>query len=284
MYIDTRSKEGMESSMSTYLDISVDELYQYIDYAAGRAHKDQWAFNTDIFRDELENIISDLRPEEQIDEFLLFHLSRRLHGTENDVAGRNLENLLTTRNALSDFLRKYQIEFVKGEQNIITYYNGQEVDWDKCWDGNSSYMKVRLGYFKGREDYCFNGFAFRDLLYKNSYARALSGVPEIIGQLIERLGCKKMGYDFMENSTYYCYEYKVPIERVMFDGHDTYSRSQKQRYIVHCVLERLLQYSGEKDTRYMSDHDNPILRLNDHDILPAEFFIQKELVTADMLR
>ena len=34
MLIDTRSKECMENSMSTYLDISVDELYQYIDYAS----------------------------------------------------------------------------------------------------------------------------------------------------------------------------------------------------------------------------------------------------------
>ena len=47
MFIDTRSKESMESSMSTYLDIPVDELYQYIDYAAEKAQKDQWAFNID---------------------------------------------------------------------------------------------------------------------------------------------------------------------------------------------------------------------------------------------
>ncbi len=60
MFIDTRSKESMESSMSTYLDIPVDELYQYIDYAAEKAQKDQWAFNIDLFYEELGNIISDL--------------------------------------------------------------------------------------------------------------------------------------------------------------------------------------------------------------------------------
>ncbi|MBR4414328.1 MAG: hypothetical protein IKS59_03310, partial [Aeriscardovia sp.] len=49
--------------------------------------------------------ISDLQPETEIDELLFFHLSRRLHGTEYDVSGRNLENLFTTGNALSDFLR-----------------------------------------------------------------------------------------------------------------------------------------------------------------------------------
>ena len=243
MFIDTRSKESMESSMSTYLDIPVDELYQYIDYAAEKAQKDQWAFNIDLFYEELGNIISDLQPKIEIDELLFFHLSRRLHGTEDDSSGRNLEDLLTTRNVLSDFLREHQIEFIKGEQNLITYYKGQEVDWDKCWHGNSAYMKLRLGYFKGREDYCFNGFALKDLLYKNQYARNLYGAPEIIGQLAECLGCKRLENDCLENSSYYCFEYKVPIDRVIFDGHDNFSTSRKRQQIVYCVLERLLQYS-----------------------------------------
>lgn len=282
MFIDTRSRESMESSMSTYLDIPVDELYQYINYAAEKAQKDQMAFNIDVFFEELGTIISDLQPEIEIDELLFFHLSRRLHGTEDDSSGRNLKNLLTTRNALSDFLREHQIEFTKGEQNIITYYKGQEVDWDKCWHGNSAYMKLRLGFFKGREDYCFNGFALKDLLYKNQYARHLYGAPEIIGQLAECLGCKSLESDYMENSSYYCFEYKVPIDRVIFDGHDDFSCSRKKQQIVYCVLERLLQYSNTK-SKYLFDEDNPILRLKDRDILPSEFFIQKELLTWDML-
>lgn len=273
----------MEKSIAVYLDVSVDELYQYIDFAAEKAQKDQWTINTDIFFEELDTIISDLQPEVEIDELLFFHLSRRLHGTENDVSGRNLENLFTTSNALSDFLRKHQIEFVKGTQNIITFYKGREVDWEKCCNGNSAYMKSRLGYVKEREDFCFNGFAFKDLLYKNQYARILLDGPEIIGQLVECLGCKDVVGDYVQNSSYYCFEYKIPIDRVMFDSHDGYSRPQKQRYLVHCILERLLQYRGATSTRYMFDHDNPILRLDDYDTLPAEFFVQKELITADML-
>lgn len=282
MFIDTRTREGMESGISDFLDITVDEVYQYIDYASEKAQIDHWCFNTDIFADELETIITDLQPEKEIDELLFFHLSRRLRGTEDDVSGRNLEDLLTTSNALSFFLKKHHIEFVKGKQNIITYYKGREVDWEKCWDGNSAYMKSRLGYFKGREDYCFNGFAFKDLLYKNQYARILYGVPEIIGQLTECLGCRNVDSEYMENSDYYCFEYKVPIDRVKFDDHDDYSRSRKQWYIVYCVLERLHQYRTS-NIKYMYDDDNPILRLDDHDILPSEFFIQKELITWDML-
>lgn len=66
MYIDTKSREGMEKSIAVYLDVSVDELYQYIDFAAEKAQQDQCAFNTDIFFDELETIISDLQPELEI--------------------------------------------------------------------------------------------------------------------------------------------------------------------------------------------------------------------------
>ena len=81
MFIDTRTREGMESGISDFLDITVDEVYQYIDYASEKAQIDQWCFNTDIFADELETIITDLQPEKEIDELLFFHLSRRLRGT-----------------------------------------------------------------------------------------------------------------------------------------------------------------------------------------------------------
>ena len=68
-------------------------------------------------------------------------------------------------------------------------------------------MKWRLGYYNGREDFCFNGFAFKDLLYRNNYARALSGVPEFLGQLVECLQCREVEWKYMENSEYFCYEY-----------------------------------------------------------------------------
>ena len=58
----------MIASLTSYLDITEDELFQYIDYAANKAQPDRWAFNTDIFEEELLSLFSDLQPEEQIDE------------------------------------------------------------------------------------------------------------------------------------------------------------------------------------------------------------------------
>ena len=144
-------------------------------------------------------------------------------------------------------------------------------------------MKVRLGYYKGREDYCFNGFALKDLLYKNNYARQLFDMPEFLGQLINCLGCKSVGSYYMEHSDYYCYEYKIPMNIVVFDGKDEYTLNQKQFYLIKCILKRLVDYQTN-DVRFIFDHDNPILRLPDNYIVPSEYFVNKEKITYDMLR
>lgn len=277
MYIDTHSENSMNASICQLLHISKYELADIFREIYRTSDSDY-----DGYIGKLDLLISEHIGKELPDEILFFHFARRLNGTENDVLGRNLADLLTTQNAFSNFLKEHKLEFYMGDQHIETTYKGVVVDWDKCWNGNSSYMKVRLGYFKGREDYCFNGFAFKDRIYKNNYARSLYGVPEFIGQLVECLGCRKVKQDFMENSTYYCYEYKIPIDRVMFDDHDNYSLNQKQMYLIRCVLDRLVDYQTS-DPRYRFDHDNPILRVGDNDTLPADLFIKKEVVTLDML-
>ena len=40
MLIDTRTKESIIASLASYLDITEDELFQYIDYAANKAQPD----------------------------------------------------------------------------------------------------------------------------------------------------------------------------------------------------------------------------------------------------
>ena len=92
-----------------------------------------------------------------------------------------------------------------------------------------------------------------------------------------------MGRYYRKNSAYYCYEYKIPLEYVMFDNHDAYSYEQKQKYLIRCTLLRIAQYQ-KLDSRYMSDHDNPVLRLDDNFTLPAEYFVSREEVISDMLR
>ena len=73
MIIDTRTKEGIENSLSEFLDISINELYQYVNYAADKAEFDPWGLNIDVFEEEVLNLISDLQPEETIDEMYVYH-------------------------------------------------------------------------------------------------------------------------------------------------------------------------------------------------------------------
>lgn len=44
---------------------------------------------------------------------------------------------------------------------------------------------------------------------------------------------------------------------------------------------RLYQYSG--DSRYLYDHDNPILRLNDDDNASVDYLVSTEIITPDMI-
>lgn len=54
-------------------------------------------------------------------------------------------------------------------------------------------------------------------------------------------------------------------------------RSHEQ-YLLNQVLHRLYDYFVT-DIRYMFDHDNPILRLADNDVMQEEYFIAKEEIT-----
>lgn len=275
MYIDTHSKESMEKSICGLFHIHSLELREQL------LILDRAASDDDDYIYKLDEFIAD-KCFAYPDEILLFHLSRRLHGTENATEGRNLADLLLSVNPFSSFMNKNGIEFTKNGQHIDVIYKGKMIDWDKCWNGNPSYVKSRLGYFKGREDFCFNGFAMKDLLYKNNYARELSGVPEFLGQLVECMNCKTVGWKYIENSEYYCYEYKLPLSIVMFDDHDNYSDILKQRYLLRCVLQRLYQYQTS-NIRYIFDHDNPILRLADYYTIPSEYYVGREKITPEML-
>ena len=132
MYIDTHSRESMEESICSILHMHPIELrnqLRIIDNTS--ADDDDYIHRLDLFIAEHVDTYPD--------EILLFHLARRLHGTEDSKEGRNLADLLLTDNPFSLFLKNYNIEFIKGEQHIDVRYKGNIVDWDKCWKGNASY-------------------------------------------------------------------------------------------------------------------------------------------------
>lgn len=274
MYIDTHSRDGMEKSACQILCMSPLELQKQL------TRIDEFAGDDDDYISKLDLFIGE-KAAVYPDEVLLFHLARRLHGTEDALEGCNLADLLLSTNPLSSFLKERGIVFAQSGLHIETFFRGECVDWDSCPEGNSCYMKSRLGYF-GRGDFCFNGFAFKDLLYKNSYARSLSLAPEFLGSLAECLQCEAIEREYMENSDYFCYEYKLPLTDVIFDGHDNFSVEEKQHRLLRCVLQRLYQYQTIEPERWY-DFENLILRLADDYTLPAECCVGRERITSDML-
>lgn len=279
--IDTHSQETMIHSILKYFNISLKELNDLFFEASEKSNKDSFVDN-DKLNQVFDTFIEAHLPEQEIDQILFFHLSRRLNSTYNNFNGNNLFELLTTENPLSLFLKKHEVVFEFNSGHLELYYKDTLMPLENTYESYVPYLRSRLGYNKGREDYCFNGFAFKDLLYRNSYARELYDVPEFVGHLSTFLKCRDIGTEYFNCSKYYCIEYCVPIKKVLFDKNDKFTDIQKKLYFLNQVLHRLYDYFFTNN-RYMFDHDNPILRLMDNDTMQSTYFVKSEEVTWEML-
>ncbi|MGO5050951.1 hypothetical protein ACTQ6A_00290 [Lachnospiraceae bacterium LCP25S3_G4] len=283
MYIDTHTRISMEKSICEYFNITIDELNGLFD-KAGKASQTDTFFNGYKFDEIVNTFIASKMPKQKtIDQILFFHLGRRLNSQQECNVGNNLWDLLSTENALAIFLKEHDVEFLPCDEHLSLIYKGQEVSLEDTMQQHIPYLRWRLGFNKGRIDYCFNGFMLKDLLYKNNYARELYDVPEFIGVLATFLKRRDIGTDYFENGKYYCYEYCVPLEKVLFDDNESMLSIDKPQYVINQVLHRLYDYSVS-DIRYLSDHENPIIRLRDDDTMQEENFVCKEEVTWEMLR
>lgn len=282
MYIDTHTKEAMEKTVCSHLGVTVKDLNDLFVFAESEVQKDKF-----VDGDKLNNIFNSFikthLPSKSIDEVLFFHLSRRLNTEKESSLGNNLFDLLSTQNAMTLFLKEHDVTFEVCDKHLNLIYKGKEVSLEDTYQENIPYLRWRLGHNENRIDFCFNGFLLKDLLYRNNYASALYDVPEFIGVLAEFLKRKDIGTDYFDNSKYYCFEYCVPLEKIMFDDNEKLSIEEKAIYLLNQVLNRLYEYFSS-DIRYMFDHDNPIIRLADTDTMDEKYFMSKEEITWDMLR
>jgi len=273
--MDTRTKKTIEDSVCDFLQVTGHDLEVLF--------KKAYSFEYDLVESKLSDFIYDHLPEQKLDEILFFHLSRRLVNEQDSFIGNNLYDLLLTQNAVSDFLYNHQVEFKMGEDHLDLYHQGKLETFERVHGGNVSNVKWRMGYFKGREDYCFNGFALKDVLYKNSYARSLYCGPEFINQLTQVIGRADIMSDYIKESKYFCLEYKIPMDRVVFDGFDELSISDKNINLLKTLMKRLYEYSVT-NINYIYDHDNLVLRLMDDDTMIEKYFLSKEEIDANMLK
>lgn len=211
MYIDTHTKVTMETSICSYLNVTLKDLIDLFEFAGNEAQQ-EYFIDGDKLNDIFNSFIETHIPSQELDEVLFFHLSRRLNTAKDCNCGDNLFKLLSTENAMTSFLKEHDVEFAVCDKHLNLIYEGKDISLENTSQEHIPYLRWRLGHNANRIDFCFNGFLLKDLLYRNSYARELYDVPEFIGVLANFLKRRDIGTDFFTNSTYYCLEYCVPLE------------------------------------------------------------------------
>lgn len=282
LIIDTTSRESMERDMTAYLDITTNELYRYIDNAAEKAES-LMGFSTEKFNQEIFMIIDAHKPSNPIDEVLCFHLSRRLNMSSNDLRLYNLRELLLGDNDLVQYLKEHNIIFKEQGSHLVLFYQGRKISLEDTTELEVCYLRSRLGYNYGRQDFCLNGFVMGDQLLKNMYTRDLFEGPEFLAVLSCFLKNKTIINDFKKASTYFFYTLKIPIDEVIFDGLEEFDNNKKELYLVTKIFNRLLMYN-DSSFAYFSDDDNPIIRMGDNVILPETCMVGREKITLEMIK
>ena len=207
----------MGESVCKYLCVTQNDINRLFDIASKKAQTGM-CFDGGIFDEIIDKfILSKISRDCSINQILFFHLGRRLNDAKESCAGNNLFDLLSTANVMSDFLKQHEVEFFPCDGYLDLYYRGKIISLEDTMKEDVPYLRWRLGHNKDRIDYCFNGFMLKDMLYRNNYSRELFGTPEFIGVLGRFLKRNDLLNDYLQQSTYYCFEYQVPLDRVFFD-------------------------------------------------------------------
>ncbi len=280
MYIDTRSKESMESSFCSYLNVSMNELNEVF-YEARRLSTKDKVVDGDILNEVLGNFIDEKLVDDSVDNILFYHLSRRLNDYDEADDLLNLVDLLSTENSMSLFLKRHEIEFFKNDGKLDLYYKNMYVPLDDTSLNDVHYLRLRLGY-NSRIDHCINGFALKDLIYKNDYTRSLWFGPEFIQILARFLHNHEIDRDYCNNSKFYCYEYCIPKSQIIFDDNQELLDREKTKYLVTRILHREYDYY-DSDPQYLFDHNNSVLRLSDDTNLSNSMLLSKHEITNEMI-
>lgn len=202
-----------------------------------------------------------------IDQILFIHLSRRLYG-DNDNNGYSLIDVLTKKTSLSDYLKTYDLTF-KYNQHINMYVNTKEVNII-----DNKYLLDRFGYRFA--DYSFSGYAFGTHIEDIDYYNIALGGPEFFGYIYEYdIDDDAIIDNFIENSQFYLFEYKVSIKDIEFEGYDEFNDYEKMIHIVVIALQRLY---FEKYDPIFNCHENQVIKMKDGKMLSEKYLISKTVL------
>lgn len=265
-YIDTTTQKSLKQGVMKLLNLSAGGMAQMFMSIYEDTVKEPWEWVGDF--------LSDYSVNETLEYIQMFHLSRRLNGTDIR-ANNNLEQLLLEDSPLSDFFKRHKITFESNKGHIDLYYRGELQPLEEEFrysGGNIYYLRSRLGYNES-QDYCVNGFAFRSYLEKNYYFSSLSYCPELVGNIEALLDIHGMSMDYYNNSKYYCIEYLIPMTDVIFDmGYPPETANEKTvEFLKQAILRLYDEWIGSS---FVCD-ENLILRLSDNDSIKSGLLKQR---------
>ena len=268
-YIDAANHDSLEKGIMELLNLTKEEMNSIYESIYYDTEKEPWKW--------VEDFLADYVVDESLEYIQTYHLSRRLNGTDL-CSNNNLEQLLLEETPLSEFFKKHGVTFNKGNGHMDMYYNGRLQLLDNEFrysNGNMYYIRSRLGYNKN-QDYCVNGFAYRQHLEKNSYFATLSRCPELVQNIEWLLNIDGMISDYYENSKYYCIEYLIPLSEVIFDMNNP-PETNRDKMIVFLNQSLLRLYDEWRDSSFVCD-DNLVLRLSDYAMIKPEWFVAAEKI------
>lgn len=259
----------METSIYKILGITSTQLDELFDCCYQQYQEHQRVFILDDLYDYLKSYVEN-HIKEAIDEVLFLHFSRRLDD-EEDNHGYNLAHVLTKDTSLSRFLGKYGITFQYDKQKLHMYVNQCEIDFNQSVDYPYIYLKQRFD--KEFKDYSIGGFAFMEEIEYSSFYEIASGGPEFFGYLYEFLEDDDALIDeFINSSSFYRFEYVVPLKDIYFDDYEDLDDLEKQYHMIVKTLQRLYFY--KYDAQFNED-DNTVIKMMNQKDLSDTYLIHK---------
>lgn len=248
--LNTSSDNDLYESLDNILNVNSGDVKKFLYLNLSKfLNYHYWEIDLEAFYQEFS-----LPKDFILDEITIHHVTTRLEEvTKENFVINNLETVLLSDNALTEFMKKHGIEFKK-EQGISVYYKGNLHQF-------KGYAQARLrNRLSNLRDSCVNGFLFAEKM-ESSYT-GLTGMPEIFSDLMDSLDRTDLQYEYFDKMKCYMVTLKVSLEDFIFDDFSEKSDlPEKTKLILQYVINYLC-YKISKAQYYC--FDNPIIRLPDN--------------------
>ncbi|NBK99423.1 MAG: hypothetical protein EOM50_15655 [Erysipelotrichia bacterium] len=235
MYINTKSRDEIMTSVLEVLNINSNKLDELLETCYERFQKDHPVFILDNQYDYFFDCVKKHLCKE-IDQVLFIHISRRLD--DSDISC-GLKDVLKQENSFTTFLKEHKITF-HFEDRIQLLIDNKEYKYDES-KYIDRYLRQRFTL-----DYDLKGFVFEDSVEKEAYEY----VPDIINYLDNIVDISD---DYIAKSICYQFIYAVEMDNVYFEGYDELTNQEKQYHIVTKALQYLYFY--EYDESFIHDEE-----------------------------